>query len=324
MDQQISQIVVLRGGGVGDFVLTLPLLGSLRRHWPDAQLELIAHPSIAELARGRYYADTVRAIESAVWARMFTGQPINAGSDLHAYWSEVDLVVSFLADPERLLENSLSGLVRRYLQVTSPESGFIHAADHFLHCLKPLGLSPSDPQPRLYPSRADQAAAAAILEHLLPTPRRPIVTIHPGSGSPSKNWPADRFAELIRRLSESRTFDLLILSGEADQETVDRIKRQPVPVQPAWLEQPPLVHLAALFEKVALHVGNDSGISHLAAASGAPVLALFGPTSPQTWRPLGNNVRVLDFREATVDRVYAAIVGHDSGPARGPEFSGAA
>jgi heptosyltransferase III len=309
MHQPGLRIVVLRGGGVGDFILTLPLLGALRGRWPDAHVELIAHPSIAELADGRYYVDAVRAIENAAWARLFTGQPLCAGSELHAYWSKVDLAVNFLGDTERLLEKSLSELGLRYIRVTSPEPGPVHAAEHFLRALEPLGISAGDPKPRLYPNQADRAAAAEILGRLFPPPHRPFVTIHPGSGSPRKNWPAEHFAQLIRKLLDKNTFELLLLSGEADVETTDRIKRDLGPVQVCWLQQTSLVHLAALFERVLLHVGNDSGISHLAAAAGAPVLALFGPTSPQVWRPLGTKVRVLSFQEATVDRVYQIIAG---------------
>jgi heptosyltransferase III len=304
-----KRIVVIRGGGVGDFILTLPVLGALRRTWPEAHLELIAHPSIAELARGRYYAHTVRAIEDAAWARMFTGEPLSSASGLHAYWSRVDLAVNFLADREGLFQKSLSGLGLRYLQV-GPPAGPVHAAEHFLRALAQIGVSAADPQPRLYPNEADRAAAAAIFGGLFPPPPKPVVTIHPGSGSPGKNWPAGNYAETVRRLSESEAFHLLLLSGEADLEAAEAIKHKLGHQRAAWLEEPSLTHLAALFEKVVLHLGNDSGISHLAAAAGAPVLALFGPTTPQIWRPLGERVRVLPFQEATVERVCELIRAH--------------
>jgi ADP-heptose:LPS heptosyltransferase len=95
------------------------------------------------------------------------------------------------------------------------------------------------------------------------------LVVHPYSGSPKKNWPYERFVELSRR----------------------------IPVEwaagPGGVRFQDLGRLASWLAGARMYVGNDSGITHLAAAVGVPVVALFGPTDPAVWAPRGSRVRVL-------------------------------
>jgi hypothetical protein len=118
--------------------------------------------------------------------------------------------------------------------------------------------------------------------------RRASVVIHPFSGSPRKNWPLASFEEVARRLP------LPVEWTAGPEEALDRATR---------FEN--LFDLARWLAGAALYIGNDSGITHLAAAVGVPVVALFGPTSPDIWAPRGANVRVL--REPTVEAVLKTV-----------------
>jgi ADP-heptose:LPS heptosyltransferase len=144
--------------------------------------------------------------------------------------------------------------------------------------------------------RPEDEALAAPLRRLLPAR---FLAIHPGSGSPAKNWPAARFATLADRLAWGEPF--LLVEGPADAEAVAEIRAtSPRAVLAKGL---PLRVLGALVAQASLYVGNDSGVSHLAAAFGAPTLALFGPTRAAEWRPCGPRVLALDAEEGALERL---------------------
>ena len=135
----------------------------------------------------------------------------------------------------------------------SPTAG--HAAEHLL---RSVGL-PAPELPNLWDSRSER------------------VILHPGSGSPAKVWPY--FEELARRLPDS-----VILLGPCET---------PLNAPNACLTNLPLSAVAEELRHCRLFIGNDSGITHVAAYWGAPTVALFGPTDPAIWGPLGRRVKVL-------------------------------
>ena len=116
--------------------------------------------------------------------------------------------------------------------------------------------------------------------------------IHPFSGSPRKNWPLERFRELAERLS------VPIRWCAGPEEKLDDAVRIAN-----------LYELACWLTAASFHIGNDSGITHLAAAVGIPVVAIFGPTDPGVWAPRGEQVRVVSgkLEEITVEQVLVAV-----------------
>jgi hypothetical protein len=129
---------------------------------------------------------------------------------------------------------------------------------------------------------ARRAAGGAPAERL---PNR-FLALHPGSGSARKNWPG--FADLARVLAPVDPF--LAVCGAADADAARPLLALPNAVAAVGLAPR---DLGALLSRAGAFVGNDSGVSHLAAAAGAPTLALFGPTDPAQWAPLGDRVATL-------------------------------
>jgi len=111
-----------------------------------------------------------------------------------------------------------------------------------------------------------------------------FVAVHPGSGSPTKNWPIERFAAVARRLAAGQPWLLVLGPAEAQMSELEGSV-----VARNW----PVRTLGAALSRAGVFVGNDSGASHLAAASGAPTLALFGPTDPALWAPVAPSVATL-------------------------------
>ncbi len=132
------------------------------------------------------------------------------------------------------------------------------------------------------------------------------------TGRPRKNWPGHRFASLVEVFAAGRPW--LLVEGPADAEVAPLLSRLSSVVHAR--ELPPRL-LGAVLARAGLYVGNDSGVSHLAAAWGAPVLALFGPTDPAQWAPVGPRVTVVASPNETMEAlsVHAVVraaraVGH--------------
>jgi heptosyltransferase-3 len=239
------------------------------------------------LAEKRFYADAVRSLESASFARYFARNP-ELPPDLIEYFGGFDLILSYLYDPDLIFETNVarSG-VANFIAVPSKLDNSEHAALQLARPLLALGLSLSDPAARLFPNESDRAA----VRNFRSTKAEKIVALHPGSGSETKNWPIENWIGLGELLL-SNGFHLLIVAGEADGNRTRELKAvwKERPVQ--FAENLPLPHVAALLEGI-LFVGHDSGISHIAAAVGAKCLLLFGPTDPAIWAPANSNATVL-------------------------------
>ena len=273
------RILVIRGGAIGDFILTLPAIGLLRENFPHARLEILGYKHIVALAHGRFYADDSRSIEYGAMAPFFVPNG-DLAPDLVQFFGCFNQVVSYLFDPDRIFEANLRRCGVKNLIVGSPkidDSG--HAACQLARPLQSLALYLEDPGPTLHPAPEDREFASAFLGGV----RGPLVAIHPGSGGERKNWPLERWVALCKWLGSLEPApSLLLIGGEADRRSFRSLAgraRGPV------ARDLPLHQLAALAERSSLFLGHDSGISHLAAAAQARCVLLFGPTDPEYGRP---------------------------------------
>ena len=302
------RILVIRGGAIGDFILTLPTIGALRQRWPSARLEILGYPRIAALVDGRHYADAIRSIDAAAMARFFVPES-DLDPSLASYLASFDLVLSYLYDPDDIFSTNLRRAGVRRLLCASSKPDREHAAAHFARPLAELGLR-VESYPRLFPSAADHAFADSFFSQLAISNSQPnarLIAVHPGSGGEHKVWPANRWAAVIHWLRQQACTGILLVGGEADADARRALAPFDLPV--AW--NLPLPQLAAVLERCTQFAGHDSGITHLASAVGIPTLALFGPTSPDIWAPLGPRVRVVSASGAmdtlSVEAVIAAL-----------------
>jgi ADP-heptose:LPS heptosyltransferase len=285
------KILVLRGGALGDFLVTLPALGLLRARWPQARIELVGHARAAELALPGGSLDAGHSQHEARWAALYGPGPLPAG--LHAWLAAFDLVINYWPDPDGALAAHFplhagqTWVTAAALPAVSP------AARHYCEALRPLGLATED-----YRSRLSLLATGYSL------PATPSISIHPGSGSPRKNWPVERWVELAGRLRGRAP--LLIVGGEADTAAVAAL----ADFGEVALNLP-LPELARRLATCQRFLGHDSGVSHLAAAVGTPCVLLFGPTDPAMWAPPGEQVHVIhcgpELSAISVDAVWAAV-----------------
>lgn len=299
----MNSILVIRGGAIGDFILTLPAIKALREAYPAARLEILGYEHIISLAVNRFYAEHVRSIEAAELARFFARDSALPGK-LAEFFARFDLIVSYLYDPDSIFETNLRRAGARNVTRGPARIGAgAHATQQLACPIETLGLPISDFAPRVHPSGQDRDFADRFLHGLA----EPIVAFHPGSGSERKNWPLQSWIDLGNHFLTSFEGSLVIVGGEAD---IDRIAR----LESTWSDRRirfaknlPLTQLAAILERT-VFVGHDSGVSHLAAATGAKSILLFGPTDAAVWAPLNQNARVIRAPDGNLERLDNAVV----------------
>lgn len=304
---QAPRALILRGGAVGDFVLTLPVAQAIRAHWPRAHIGWVGHPHIVRLAQPSGPAQTIHPLGSADVSKLFSREGIKT-TPLRKVLASCDWIISFFHDPDGQVRENLreSGPGRVVYQ--SPLHPAMHISDHLFQSVHTIWPELHAGTPRL---TADPASAAKGREWLQKNglARRPMA-IHGGSGSLSKNWPWPRFLELARRL-RADGWQPFFTAGEAEESWVAQMGAEARGIGPVW-PQGSLSALMGVLSHARGYLGNDSGITHLTAALGVRVVALFGPTDPAIWAPRGRLVRVVCAPQGclnflAVDEVEAAV-----------------
>jgi heptosyltransferase III len=289
------RILVFRGGALGDFLVTRPALRSLRDRWPAAEITLVGNRTAAELGLLDGTVQAVHDQHDARWVPLFDSAPLPVS--LQDWLESFDRIFNCWPDPDGQLARHFAAWGERYIAGTAAVSSR-PAARHFLTPLQRWGCREGDLSPRLtLPSVAEVEA-----ERRLGGMSR-FVAIHAGSGSPRKTWPLERWHTVAAALRRP----ILWITGEADAAGAP-----PVGPHLCQAHHWPLAVLAAALARCDQYLGHDTGVSHLAAAVGAPGLALFGPTDPTIWAPPSPRWQVLcapggDLNALTVDAVLAAL-----------------
>jgi heptosyltransferase III len=303
------RILVIRGGAVGDFVLTLPALKALRDQHPTEHIEILGYRHIAALAEKRFYAQAIRSIEYGPLSSFFARNS-ELPPELADYFASFDAIISYLYDPDNIFESNLRRSGAQRIVPGPPTIGNSqHAARQLAQPVQQLGIEVKNFAAELYPSKEDRDQARKFLGNS----SGPLVALHPGSGSEKKNWPLESWIEIGNQLLSWENFDgtVVVVAGEADQDQVMKLDSVWKTSRVLFAKNLPLPQLAAVLEH-SVFVGHDSGISHLAAAAGASCILLFGPTNPCVWAPCNENVRVLqapndNLRKLGVDVVRAEL-----------------
>ena len=310
-----QRILVIRGGAIGDFILTLPSLKALREAYPDAHIEILGYKHIAALAENRFYAQAIRSIEYGPLASFFAKNS-ELPAELADYFASFDLIISYLYDPDGIFESNLhrcgvENLLCGPAKIIEKSS---HAARQLARPIEQLGITVADLAEEIFLSLDDRQFAQECLRGL----SQSIVAIHPGSGSKEKNWSLENWIELVSGEDRSskakgelghigKQLSLVVVSGEADEAQTAQLEYDWKDRDVRVAKNLPLPHLAGVLEH-AIFVGHDSGISHLAAAAGANCILLFGPTDPNVWAPRNENVHVLRARSGRLEDLKIAPV----------------
>jgi heptosyltransferase III len=288
------RILVLRGGALGDLLVTIPALRALRTRWPGADVVLVGNRRAAELAVIDGCVQAVHDQHAARWAALFDAEPLPG--ELRRWLESFDLVVNYWPDPDGTLAHHFIDWGERFV-AGSAAVAERPAARHFLGPLGRLGCTSGELAPIIAFPESVRTEACNALDGA-----REVVAMHAGSGSPKKTWPLDRWHAIARRVRRP----ILWITGEADGELAP-----PPDVDVVHARGWSLPQLGAALAQCVYYLGHDTGVSHLAAAAGASGVLLFGPTDPETWAPPTPRMRVLRagngrIESITVEEVLAA------------------
>ena len=275
----MKRLLIVRGGALGDLILTLPAVAALQFANPDAQIEVLANSSYQSLLLQCADLAATQALDAASLAPFFS-QAANLPEQLAEWFASFDLVISYLHDPDCIFETNIRTTgVANCIQGPWKISDGSHATRQLVEPLTLLGIDVTSfvPTFNFEPARE--------------SPTSGVIALHPGSGSARKNWSIEKWMEVGDRLLK-RGAKLLVITGEADQTQRELLTAH---WNSAGVE---FAHCLPLPELVAqlpgrIFLGHDSGVSHLAAAAGAHCILLFGPTDPEVWAPLNKNVRIV-------------------------------
>jgi len=285
----MKQALLIRFGGLGDLLVALPSIRLLRGKYPEAHLILACREEYGALLLGAGVVDEIVSQDSRLITPLFSGK------------TEAQQVLSDWLGSFELIMGWNHGRKKHFISV--PKGSALPAGIHFIHAdpwvsgqlsrfffrktaevLGESGVPSIEDWARL---PADRVQRTEILGRFYsPEGKKPYAVVHPGSGSENKRWPLRNFLQVISRLG-ARGVPGALVTGEAEERLEAEIERSVLPHGWSWIRRPCLSALASLLSESAIYLGNDSGVTHLAAAYGTEVVALFRRDLAFAWKPLG-------------------------------------
>lgn len=299
--QGINRIMVRGTNWIGDAILTLPAIASIRATYPRAHIAILAKPWLADVYKIFTAADEViiyekkhdnvlgvfslaqrlrerkfdaaillqNAIEAAIIARA-AGIPIRAGYDSDG-----------------------RGIILTHSVARSKEIKKAHQVDYYLEMVKTLGCVSVDKEMHLE-TKINSHDAQSVLSKYIADSRKPVVGIAPGATyGPAKKWFPERFAAVADKIADTLNCQVIILGGKSDTDTAANVRKlaRTAPINLAGKTN--LKEAVYLISQCRLFISNDSGLMHVAGALNIPTIALFGSTNPATTAPVGNQSLVI-------------------------------
>jgi ADP-heptose:LPS heptosyltransferase len=263
-----SGILIIHPGALGDVLQAVPALRGLRAAAPRAPLLFAGQPRIGRLLVALDVVAEARGFDSLGLEALFTEEPLPETLSLLA--ARCDRIVSWFGSREPRYCARLPALARETIVASPVPDDETPVWRHLVATLRPWDVRAPEP---LVPLRLAG-----------PLPARAPLVVHPGSGAAWKRWPAERFAQVIHALTARRPLPVVVHQGPADVTAVDAVMAA-LSVPCARLVEPDLPTLAAALAAARAYLGGDSGVSHLAAAMGAPSVVLFPAATRRRWAP---------------------------------------
>ncbi len=287
----LQNVLVVKLSAIGDTIHAMPAVTALNALFPDCQITWCVENRCAALVDCLVPVSRVIRLHTHSWrhGRHLTGAKSPRTKVREIRDTRYDVVIDFqgllksaavcrLARTDHRLGWKCESLrepaaARFYSERIDAGTG--HVIDRCARLAAALGVTL--PVPRQFPFHLPASAAARADKELRALDGRPFILINPGAGWPTKQWPAERYAQLGRLVRERLAREILVTYGPREEHLVERMRREDNSIRPVRLN---LTELSALAGRADCFVSGDTGPMHIASASGAPVVALFGPTDP--------------------------------------------
>ncbi len=295
------KIVVRAPNWIGDAILSLPALESLRKNFPQAQIWIAAREWVKDLFTSYPFIkgviplsnlDSLKGVRSA--AKNLKESNFDTGILLTNSFSSAFLF--YLAKiPERwgYTRDGRGILLTRSVTPKGREE-LSHQLNYYLELISGLGLKAYPSEIYLPLPQEEKTSAKEMLLSLNIDLKRPLVVLNPGASyGPAKRWPASRFAEVARLFQQRKNAEILIIGSSDESELAESIVSSMTKKPLSLAGKTNLRLLAGLISHAAVFVTNDSGPMHLANALKTPVTAIFGPTDPRLTGPFQEPAMVI-------------------------------
>ena len=295
------KILIRATNWVGDAIMALPALRAVRGRFPDAEIEILALPYVAELYRDQQVGNRLMVYDRKGAHASFSGRE-RLAAEVRAQKFDIALLLQNAFDaawiawragiPQRIgyARDARTLLLTQSVAVPKSDEIPAHEKFYYLELLRRAGWIEAFPEESLITLNVPEQSRRHAAEFLLASGARPAaMRIAVGAGASygsAKCWPPDRFAEVLKHLQQQIDADV-ILFGTAAEASVSAaiasgMRRPPIDLS----GETAVADLPALLSQCHLFIGNDSGAMHVAAAVGLPVVAVFGPTDPHGTAPV--------------------------------------
>jgi len=306
--------LILQSGAIGDCILTLPLVEVMKDSLGLGGVDILGHIEYIDFMPGRTCVDGIRCMDSIDLHRLFANakefNPAD-GDPLIRFFADYNWIVTFLGEPDSDFEKNLifTACCSRNTEVITlplkpPKDCSEHISDFYRRqFLEQSGVSAEYKNLRrdeyiIRPRKADIDAGRELLNEQGIDADKHLVMIAPGSGSKDKCWCLENFLRLASKLREKGA-EVLFVLGPAEMERFDDKTLDTIGDTAGYVSNLSLTDVMKMLSCTDAFVGNDSGITHLAAVMGVKTVAVFGPSDPVVYKPLGPAVTV--FRDAGAD-----------------------
>jgi heptosyltransferase III len=309
------RILIVRPGAIGDTLLALPVIRKLREQYKNPHITFVGNAAVLPLALATGLVDEISDYEDVRWSALFSSAgssrlsllPVDMGGDKLVVTGRDKpqplQAICWLRDPDGVVERNLRAAGVQQVIIAPgrpPENERTHIIEYLAQT---IGMQIDSE----HTSTMNREPTIVVRDDNSYLPPLYDLAIHPGSGGARKCWPVSSFMAVMQRLRQSGC-RVLLLGGPADHERIDELRQKCQP--PDILLDAPLLEVARYLRQCRRYLGNDSGITHLAALLGIPTIALFSASDPAVWHPVGPSVTILyapRWEEITVDQVVENV-----------------
>jgi len=304
------RILLLRLERIGDLLMTLGALESVRATWTEAHVHLVVGSWNTDVAKRLPWVDHVETLDVPWLAR--EGPASRVAGLLRRAWKwrreRFDLAINLEGD---IRSNVLLGLCGAPVRVGYAMAGGgsmltdvvehdarVHTDESARRLVRAAArvfrTTAIEPQP-VWPRFSLSSEAVRRASALLGDAVRPLIGLHASGGRQIKQWHPERFGEAVGRIAESTGAAVVLTGASGDRPLVDRARAAiPAGIEIVDLAGPlDLLTLAAVLSRLDLYVTGDTGPMHLAAAMGTPVVGVFGLSEPARYAPLVARRRIV-------------------------------
>ncbi len=297
----ITKILIRGTNWIGDAVLTLPAIASVRAAYPQARISILAKPLVADI-----YKLFTAADEIIIYKNQFDN-PLGV-------FRLASILRKKKFDVAILLQNAIEAAIMACAARIKLRAGYnsdgrgfllthsikrtkeirkVHQIDYYLEMVKALGCAPVGREMHLQ-ARINRVTAQNTLHEFIPGPEKPIVGIAPGATyGPAKRWFPERFAEVADKISANYGCRIVLLGGKDDWKVAQQVCAKSSTDLINLAGKTTLREAIYLISQCVLFISNDSGLMHIAGALNVPTVAIFGSTNPLTTSPVGEKIKIV-------------------------------